>query len=137
MKYVYLMSPIDKLPDEHVNGVGDMRKQAKELLVKAGLTVYDPAAAWTISDGLGEPDGVLFKINELAIDCCNCGLALYPSTSDSVGVPMEIEHLRMRGTPVAVVTDRVWSFALAADGIETFDLTQLEEAVHWVDLEAL
>lgn len=68
-----------------------------------GWTVYSPAAAFQAVSKT--PHGAISAINEAAMRTATGAVAFLPSTAKSVGVPAEIEFMRLNRKPVLVVTD--------------------------------
>lgn len=68
----------------------------------AERTAYSPKDAFRAG---GRPNGVISRINNHAIDQAAAGVAFLVGGVLSIGVPAEIERLRMRRKPVVVVTD--------------------------------
>jgi len=68
-----------------------------------GWTVYSPAAAFQAVAKV--PHGGISTINEAAMRAATGAVAFLPSTACTVGVPAEIEFMRLNRKPVLVVTD--------------------------------
>ncbi len=136
MQICYVASPIDAVPGERSGPIIGLRNLVRHHLIRAGITVYDPSSAWDIGHSNAEPDGRVWVVNEAALIASDYLVALYPGFAESTGVPMEIESMRRQGKPVAVITNRVWSFALRAPGIKLIDWNDNEpavkEAVQWL-----
>lgn len=117
---IYLAHPIDLgrvAPDLLNYAIGELQA--------LGLTSYDPMAAFNVS---GEPNGVVNKVNQAAMDAASGAVAFLPKDVQSVGVPMEIGYLTARVTPTLLITDHDKSWVVAGlrggDYTEVYDLSE-------------
>ena len=130
MRLAYLMSPIDSAKGIKLAAV---RAEARGELLQAGFLVYDPSVAWAVpKKEEDEADGRLWCVNTEAMRLSDVGLAVLLRGMVSIGVPMEIEYMTERNTPVVVVTDVKGSFALRGSSAQVFGLGEVAEAVRFL-----
>lgn len=95
---VYLACPID-----YYDMMEEELLPIMEVLVKLGMSVYAPAAAF--HNGITSPDAIN-KINAQALSVADVLVAVLPKGATSIGVPREIERaINTHGLPVFVVTN--------------------------------
>lgn len=90
---VYLASPIDRADPYD-------RRHVKMMLQELGFTVYDPSGAWTAQKPYDS------RIREMDLDAiarADGVYVLWPEGTQSIGVPMEIQHALEYGLPVVAV----------------------------------
>lgn len=97
-KLIYLAEPIDL----DVIG-GQVAQQAILMLNEAGFTVFRPATAFEVADGLPIPE--VQAVNELALAEAHGVFALMKAGVQSIGVPSEIANALRSGKPVVLASD--------------------------------
>lgn len=139
---VYFAEPIDA--DRRVTQEQQLRNSMLATLLRHGMAVYRPAAAWQTgstqdpwASGVNAGTArVVEGVNRSALGRAHLMVARWPKTIHSVGVPMEIEYAtNTLGLKVILFSNRVDSVSLAANPLIEIvhDEWQFEKAVaHWV-----
>lgn len=137
---IYLASPIDRLkgPEhEPTCWVQEMRLAARMVMEQRGIAHFDPAGGFTVPshplvsthDTLSHAD-VIRQSNRFILARSSAVIAIYHGEVQSAGVPLEVDHARQIGVPVAYVLDSVESLPTMQSHIEAFP--RVDEALEYV-----
>lgn len=127
---IYLAGPIDLSNGDLLTR--SWRWFAKEAIKRMECDYYDPSEAYY--PGFADAKAI-WEGNQQALVDCDTVLALLPPSVRTIGTPMEIEHARMIGKPVAVICEDI-SFQLQGANIPQFDFKDLEIAIEILKAEA-
>lgn len=116
MPLVYLASPIDSAGQD----LTDTRLKVRLALIKAGVSIYDPARAWAVNSS-GIDAKTVNQLNDSALTSSDGVLAALWDVK-TIGVPMEMQYAIDRNIPVGVIAHTAIRHHLAlAKATRVFD----------------
>lgn len=108
---IYLASSIDQGRENH-------REEARQALLRRSCALFDPAAAWTVTES-AEPSPGLQRANMALLRQCDGVLAVLSPGRLTVGVILEIQESKLLGIPTQVYAPGIRpSWSLSYLGIE-------------------
>lgn len=99
---IYLCHPIDQVPSATSVGQAIAKWRKWVLLSNASSTVYQPSGAWRV--GYKDTRAVQ-AVNLQALAHSDKVVALWPGSTPTVGVPVEIGYALSLGKPIELYTD--------------------------------
>lgn len=132
MRFVYLAQPIDQLGAGTRVAVAHSVAAVKAALVSAAVGWFDPAAAWSVPEGM-EVGREIRQVDLWAQARCDAVVAILPDHTSTAGVPIEIERAATQyDQPTAVIsfTER-WAIP-GNDRRRYFDPGAENAAVRWL-----
>lgn len=101
---VYFAHPIDQatLSERHSDAINDIQA----LMLRAGVSTYRPAGAFTVAGAPLSDLEIIDRINQCALPAADALVAWLPAGVPTLGVPAEIENALRWNKPTVILTDR-------------------------------
>jgi hypothetical protein len=118
--YVYIASPIDNSNAT----TSEARAAARSHLLNAGISIYDPAKAFSVPQG-AQPSPEIQDVNESALEHATAVLVMLPEHTRTVGTVLELaQALRTKKLVVIWAPNFQHSVVMANIKIKTHDTVE-------------
>jgi dUTP pyrophosphatase len=138
---IYLASPIDRANPQIRFKVRNTIARIQDEILGTEHTLFDPSAGFTVGQN-AKPNRTIETINQVAQEQADALIVIWPESSKSWGVPVEVERAIKRNQPVVFLWDRdsiSWAMPQAwsdSDLLESFfldDDMSVPFALDWLE----